>query len=310
MRVNSNMRLDFDVFLEHFRKDCDFALDHPEEPLYHLYVGRGHTVAAHYNKSDLELISRLHHANTGFVSSFLSEEHAREQINDAIYFCHEKIARWVRNEGFVPTENVHPDINGRLVIELDFEDPDEPVGYGFDQELRKYQTTAITVVLARDDTGVAPYGCFLVTAYPDLYKESTRSYTGTRYMIEDLVSDPKVAFENVCERIATLYQHYTAPVKVFYNPARGDYTPSVVARHYDGVKTVDVRITEKDSSAEVKSCGGKRKLNALELYAEYPVLAKLRAEMISDRDKLLSGKSIEVDRVKFHLRNMIENGER
>ena len=300
------------AFISELHKAVDFWAEEPDKPLYYLNAEDGRFKDVPCGVKPLYMVKQWAGSSNKDIgaSSFFNETQAKEAISEAIYYCADSIAKWVYASDFEETKSVKfsPYTKTRLVLSVDVGDPDAPIGYGLDSSLKEYNTSAVRIVLEKDLE--APYGFSLVSACPDLSAEKARVPTGNQFMIENVVSSKKMPFVDVCDRLAALYRFYDGSQKVFYSPANGTYPPNAVARYVDGAKTVDIRIRETgNATITMKTQNRARRMTAFELHQEYPELARLMAAMMSDREKLLNRRAIEVDKNKFHLKDALNEGK-
>ena len=138
----------------------------------------GHTLETHTEKTDQELVERLIKENKEFSTCFYEIENnpdfddysLYQAIIDGLTYKIDEIADWIKNDrssSFKVSVNVM----------------DEPIGYGYDKELKKYKSPYISIVLERDCNEYNNYGFYVKTAYPEISMDMGIE-TGERYDTE------------------------------------------------------------------------------------------------------------------------------
>lgn len=159
------------------------AFDNPESLTN---INKGHTKVIHVGQTDSQLLERIAKEDKNSVSSFtdLAEYPILSRIGDAIVNQATIIAGWACSK-----RNEFSDMRdyNRLTISVNL-NYDEPIGTGFNDQLEKYVTDTIKVVLQRDMSGENSFGFYVLTAYPDIEKGIP---TGEVYEENDIIKNNK-----------------------------------------------------------------------------------------------------------------------
>ena len=150
-----------------------------ENTIVTLGMDLGHTEKLHAGQSDREMLQRIVTENRAAISSFKDNATAYENISLAAYFQAGKIASWLQTDRHKCHSNEE---YLRLVLCTDME---EPVGTGFKNDGKEYESSYVRLVLDRDRK--APYGFHLKTAYVDI-ELGTAEPTGKSYTKEEALS--------------------------------------------------------------------------------------------------------------------------
>lgn len=139
-----------------------------DDPDFFANITKGHTLDEHIGKTDYELLARANFKedNNGFVSSFTNREEFIENMQNALTFKMDEITSWImKKRSEFNTKEDFDDFAFSVDLVPDI------VGYGFNaNELKKYETTSIRIVLTRDYSEESPLGFYMTTSYPDMTK--------------------------------------------------------------------------------------------------------------------------------------------
>lgn len=173
----------------------DAVWNNPESALG---INFGHTKDLHVGKSDSELVLQMCDAGKSAASCFIDQNIMVESLSHAILYCADKIADWVQTDR---KEFKNPADYRKFIFSLNIDG--DPIGYGFKQDLKKYETPCIRVVLERDMSDIDPYGFLLTTAYADITDPEAKA-TGIQFTKEQVKEENLIDFRS-CEQETAFY---------------------------------------------------------------------------------------------------------
>lgn len=237
------------------------ALDCPEALMN---INRGHALNLHTDQTDIELIGRIVRENKPIASTFTKIDGypVIEIIGDVIAHEASKVTDWIMSKRCEFSKKSDYEL---LTLNLDTRNH-EPIGYGFRRNLRKYETTAINVVLKRDHEGENKYGFYILTAYPDIIKGRP---TRTWYEGKDLACGNKNL--SVLEKMFLAVKDMPIFARIGSNP-RTEEQELTLSKTIDDKEKYTAFITEKSCQVQYRVKNNTRMINKRDLEFECPIL--------------------------------------
>lgn len=276
-------------------------LDNPGKRTEFLGSKKGHA-ELHHDAPAMSLVDRIVHENVSAASCFFNKETALDAIANAVLLEAPNIARWAQMDEFGNRFNDN-------FYEYDFTvnmGRDEYIGFGIDKNLKRFESSAVHIVLQRDRSPDTDFGFYMKTAFLDL-DEKYCHYTGEEYRIEDLVNGD-LEFKNDIDKLASLCRyHVGSPDSVQYLSERTNgEPPKMVMRYLDKQERMDIYLNEEGFAIRKRTPKGTKRLSREELGRDYPERLILLREMEKALDKLGRDEKIEVDRRRYHVNDEYE----
>ncbi len=257
MDMSTIKRMSEEQYIEEFDNLLWDTCDLDEDLNFISNISKGHSATEHIGKTNIDMISRMVKESKDSVSSFTDKDAFTESMQDALIAKDQDIAIWIMKQ---KSEFDNLKDYNEFAFSLDLKSP-EPIGYGFKKDdLAKYGTTGVRVVLRRDVSGESPLGFYIKTAYPDM---SYAKPTGFECPMNEILND---------------HGHLT-PMEKLYIDVKNDYPDALCKLQYvdgqeqlrvafaiDDVQKIVAYFTENDYKFKLLDCDKKQNLRMDELY--------------------------------------------